>query len=275
MNDRQRVDVALMERGLAASREKAQALIMSGHVYIREVKVLKPSEKVAPEDELIVKGPEHPYVGRGALKLAKALDVFHVNPEGMEALDIGAATGGFSDVLLQNGAKHVFAIDVGYGQLDWKIRNDPRVTVMERTNARYLQSASIGGAMPDITVMDVSFISVKLILPVAAMLMANRGLFCILIKPQFEAGREHVGKKGVVRDPAVHESVVRAVRDFVPEFGYRMTMLDFSPIKGPEGNIEYIARLDPAEGGNGSVSDADIALVVATAHGKLDKSPIE
>ncbi|HNW86162.1 MAG TPA: TlyA family RNA methyltransferase [Candidatus Limiplasma sp.] len=275
MNDKQRIDLALTERGLAASREKAQALIMSGCVYIREQKVLKPSEKVSPEDELTVKGPEHPYVGRGALKLEKALQVFNVRPQGMDALDIGAATGGFSDVLLQNGARHVFAIDVGYGQLDWKIRNDPRVTVMERTNARYLQSADIGGAQPDITVMDVSFISVKLILPVAAKLMAHQGVFCILIKPQFEAGRENVGKKGVVRDPAVHEAVVRSVRDFAPEFGYRMSMLDYSPIKGPEGNIEYIARLDPAAEGEAAVTDAQIAKAVAEAHGKLDKTPIE
>ena len=146
MSDKQRVDQALVERGLAQSREKAQALIMSGNVYIREVKVLKPSEKVAAEDELLVKAPEYPYVGRGALKLEKALRVFGVDPTGWTALDIGAATGGFSDVLLQNNAKHVFAIDVGYGQLDWKIRNDPRVTVMERTNARYLTGADIGGS---------------------------------------------------------------------------------------------------------------------------------
>lgn len=275
MAGKQRADVALVERGLVASREKAQALIMSGNVYIREVKVLKPSEQVAETDELIVKAPEHPYVGRGALKLEKAIRVFQVNPSGTVALDIGAATGGFSDVLLQNGAAHVFAIDVGYGQLDWKIRSDPRVTVMERTNARYLTPADIGDAVPDITVMDVSFISVKLILPVAASLMQHKGLFCILIKPQFEAGREHVGKKGVVRDPLVHEAVVRAVRDFAPEMDYRMTMLDFSPIKGPEGNIEYIARLDPAQAGLAAVSDEAIEQLVAAAHGKLDKTPIE
>lgn len=275
MSDKQRVDLALVERGLAPSREKAQALIMSGNVYIREVKVLKPSEQVSQADALMVKAPEHPYVGRGALKLEKALRVFEIDPSGMIALDIGAATGGFSDVLLQNAAERVFAIDVGYGQLDWKIRSDPRVTVMERTNARYLQSADIDGVTPDITVMDVSFISVKLILPVAATLMAHKGLFCILIKPQFEAGRENVGKKGVVRDPKVHEAVITLIRDFVPGFGYRMSMLDFSPIKGPEGNIEYIARLDPVIGGETGVSDARITEIVAAAHGHLDKSPIE
>lgn len=275
MSDRQRVDLALVSRGLATSREKAQALIMSGNVYLREVKVLKPSELVTPEDELTVKAPAHPYVGRGALKLEKALRVFNVDPAGMTALDIGAATGGFTDVLLQNGAAHVFAIDVGYGQLDWKIRSDPRVTVMERTNARYLQSEDIGNITPDLTVMDVSFISVKLILPVAAKLMADRGLFCILIKPQFEAGREFVGKKGVVRDPAVHEAVITTVRDFAEGIGYCMTMLDFSPIKGPEGNIEYLARLDAAQAGRHAVTDEDIAKIVAEAHKGLDKTPIE
>lgn len=271
MSDKQRADVALVARGLAASREKAQALIMSGNVYLREVKILKPSETIAAEDELTVRAPEHPYVGRGALKLEKALRVFDIDPEGMIALDIGAATGGFTDVLLQSGAAHVFAIDVGYGQLDWKIRSDQRVTVMERTNARYLTAGQIGGAVPQLTVMDVSFISVRLILPAAAALMEGRGLFCILIKPQFEAGREHVGKKGVVRDPAVHEDVVAAVRDFAPQMGYRMSMLDFSPIKGPEGNIEYVARLDPGVEGGG-VDDARIRAVVQAAHAQLDRT---
>jgi len=264
MSDKQRVDTALVQRGLVSSREKAQALIMSGNVYIREVKVQKPSETVTTEDELIIREPEHPYVGRGALKLEKAIRVFHVDPSGRTALDIGAATGGFSDVLLRNGATHVFAIDVGYGQLDWKIRSDPRVTVMERTNARYLTQEHLNGCVPDLTVMDVSFISVRLILPVAAGLMNNKGIFCILIKPQFEAGRENVGKKGVVRDPAVHETVIREIRDFAPAFGYGMTQLDFSPIKGPEGNIEYLARLDPAS--ESVVTDERIDETVTQAH---------
>ena len=263
MSDKQRVDTALVQRGLVSSREKAQALIMSGNVYIREVKVQKPSETVTTEDELIIREPEHPYVGRGALKLEKAIRVFHVDPSGRTALDIGAATGGFSDVLLRNGATHVFAIDVGYGQL-LEIRSDPRVTVMERTNARYLTQEHLNGCVPDLTVMDVSFISVRLILPVAAGLMNNKGIFCILIKPQFEAGRENVGKKGVVRDPAVHETVIREIRDFAPAFGYGMTQLDFSPIKGPEGNIEYLARLDPAS--ESVVTDERIAETVAQAH---------
>lgn len=283
MHERTRADVALVERGLATSREKAQALIMSGAVYIREVKVLKPSTLVMPEDPLLVKSNANPYVSRGALKLEKALRKFGVDPTGLVALDIGAATGGFTDVLLHAGARRVFAVDVGYGQLDWKIRTDPRVTVMERTNARYLTPAQLDGEMPSLTVMDVSFISVKLILPVAASLMEKRGHFCILIKPQFEAGREHVGKKGVVRDPAVHESVIRTVRDFAPTFGYGMAALDYSPIKGPEGNIEYIACLKPAtQTLSGSaelvaakdgmpVDDETVAAVVAAAHQELDR----
>ena len=275
--------MALVERGLAASREKAQALIMSGAVYMREVKVLKPSTPVTPEDPLLVKSNANPYVSRGALKLEKALRKFGVDATDTVALDIGAATGGFTDVLLHGGARRVFAVDVGYGQLDWKIRTDTRVTVMERTNARYLTPAQLDGEVPSLTVMDVSFISVKLILPVAASLMENQGLFCILIKPQFEAGREHVGKKGVVRDPAVHESVIRTVRDFAPTFGYGMAALDYSPIKGPEGNIEYIACLRPATqtGSAGTASgtvtdgqpvdDEAVAAVVAAAHRELDR----
>ena len=182
MADTIRADLALVRQGLAASREKAQALIMAGQVYEREVKLLKPSQKVAADAELIVRGHVHPFVGRGALKLDKALRVFHANVQGAVAMDIGAATGGFTDVLLKNGAAHVFAVDVGYGQLDWSIRNDPRVTVLERTNARYLTRNEID-KKPDVTVMDVSFISVKLLLPVMAELMETKGRFYILIKP--------------------------------------------------------------------------------------------
>ena len=185
-------------------------------------------------------------------------------------MDIGAATGGFTDVLLQNGAEHVFAIDVGYGQLDWKIRNDSRVTVMERTNARYLTTQDIG-CIPQVTVMDVSFISVKLILPVAARLMDGKGRFYILIKPQFEAGRENVGKKGVVRDPAVHRQVISDIAAFVDSFGYAMAQLDLSPMTGPEGNIEYLAELLPAAAVNTPVDESRIAQVVNAAHQTLDR----
>ena len=274
MSDAKRADVALVERGLAESREKAQALIMAGAVYVREVKVLKSSEKIAPEDELLVRGAPHPYVGRGALKLEKALRSFHADVNGCVAMDIGAATGGFTDVLLQNGATHVYAIDVGYGQLDWKIRNHPDVTVMERTNARYLTPEQVP-LHPSVTVMDVSFISVKLILPVAAKLMGEAGAFYILIKPQFEAGRENVGKKGVVRDPKVHERVIEGIVDFAPTFGYRVTQLTFSPIKGPEGNIEYLAEILPRTDEAALVGPETIRAVVAEAHASLDQSAIE
>lgn len=269
MSDKVRADQALVRQGLAPSREKAQALIMAGQVYRQEVKVLKASEKVAPDCELTVRGHAHPFVGRGALKLDKALRVFDADVTGVIAMDIGAATGGFTDVLLQNGAKHVYAIDVGYGQLDWKIRSNPRVTVLERTNARYLTHAQIP-CVPDVTVMDVSFISVRLILPVAAELMERRGRFYILIKPQFEAGREHVGKKGVVRDPNVHRQVVEEIAAFAPGFGYCMTQVDFSPITGPEGNIEYIAQLLPASDGVPQVTPERILQVVQQAHATLD-----
>lgn len=269
MSDKVRADQALVRQGLAPSREKAQALIMAGQVYRQEVKVLKSSEKVAPDCELTVRGHAHPFVGRGALKLDKALRVFGADVTDVTAMDIGAATGGFTDVLLQNGAKHVYAIDVGYGQLDWKIRSDPRVTVLERTNARYLTHTEIP-CIPDVTVMDVSFISVRLILPVAAGLMDRRGRFYILIKPQFEAGREHVGKKGVVRDPNVHRQVVEEIAAFAPSFGYCMTQVDFSPITGPEGNIEYIAQLLPASEGVPAVAAERILQVVQQAHATLN-----
>lgn len=268
MADKLRADLALVRQGLAPSREKAQALIMAGSVYLKEVKINKASEKISEGDELTVRGHVHPFVGRGALKLDKALRVFQADVRGVTAMDIGAATGGFTDVLLRNGAAHVYAIDVGYGQLDWSIRNDERVTVMERTNARYLTSREIP-CTPEVTVMDVSFISVKLILPVAASLMQQRGRFYILIKPQFEAGREHVGKKGVVRDPAVHRQVIADIAEFAPGFGYRMAQLDFSPITGPEGNIEYLAELLP--GVDGGVTAERIEQVVSQAHATLGK----
>jgi 23S rRNA (cytidine1920-2'-O)/16S rRNA (cytidine1409-2'-O)-methyltransferase len=270
MSDLTRVDVAMVGRGLAASREKAQALIMSGAVYLKEQKVLKPSEKVSQEDEIVVRGAKaHPYVGRGGLKLEKALQVFGLDVSGLTALDIGAATGGFTDVLLQNGADHVIAVDVGYGQLDAKLRDDRRVTVLERTNARYLTAESLGGRVPSLTVMDVSFISVKLILPTAAELMQKEGIFCILIKPQFEAGRDQVGKHGVVRDPEIRATVIRAIRDFAVRMDYTMTKLDFSPIKGPAGNIEYLALLAPAKLNGPQITDGDVDRVVLASENRL------
>lgn len=241
-----RADVALVERGLAESREKAQALIMSGVVYVDEEKVEKSSQAIKPEDNLLVRGAPHPYVSRGGLKLEKALKAFNYDPTGVVAMDLGASTGGFTDVLLRNGARHVYSVDVGFGQLDWRIRNDERVTVMERTNARAL-TEEMFPERPQLGVMDVSFISIKLILPCACRILGAEGRFLTLIKPQFEAGRERVGKKGVVSDPKTHFDVIKSIVDFVPTLGWRAQALDFSPIRGPEGNIEFLADLIPEE----------------------------
>ena len=268
MSDKKRVDVALVERGLAQSREKAQALVMSGVVYIGENKVDKASAQVMPEDELIVRQTGTGYVSRGALKLEKGLAVFGVEAKDRVAMDLGASTGGFTDVLLQNGAAHVYAIDVGYGQLDWKLRNDPRVTVMERTNARYLTVDDLP-LRPTLGVMDVSFISITKILPAAA-IMGENGEFISLIKPQFEAGRDRVGKKGVVRDAQVHLDVVKEILHFIDaDMGWTAQNLSFSPIKGPEGNIEFLVHILPKERATHSVTEQEAAEVVRQAHESL------
>ena len=259
-----RADVALVERGLAESREKAQVLIMSGVVFIGEEKVTKASFAVKPEDELTVRGAAHPYVSRGGLKLEKALKVFPCRTQDVVAMDLGASTGGFTDVLLQNGARHVYSIDVGFGQLDWRIRSDPRVTVMERTNARAI-TADMFPERPTLGVMDVSFISIRLILPAAFQVLGPEGHFITLIKPQFEAGRERVGKKGVVSDPQTHFDVVRSIVDFVPTQGWHVAGLDYSPIRGPEGNIEFLADLWPGLG-ESTPTDEEIRALVARAH---------
>lgn len=269
MSDKKRVDVALVERGLAQSREKAQALVMSGVVYIGENKVGKASTQVTPEDELIVRQTGTGYVSRGALKLEKGLAVFGVEAKDRVAMDLGASTGGFTDVLLQNGAAHVYSIDVGYGQLDWKLRNDPRVTVMERTNARYLTADDLP-LHPTLGVMDVSFISITKILPAAAAVMGGDGEFISLIKPQFEAGRDRVGKKGVVRDAQVHLDVVKEILHFIDaDMGWMAQNLSFSPIKGPEGNIEFLVHILPKERATHSVTEEESAEVVRQAHASL------
>ena len=269
MADKKRVDVALVERGLASSREKAQALVMSGVVYIGENKVTKASVTVSEEDDLIVRQSGTGYVSRGALKLEKGLKVFDVDAKGIVAMDLGASTGGFTDVLLQNGAAHVYAIDVGYGQLDWKLRNDPRVTVMERTNARYLKAEDLP-LRPTLGVMDVSFISITKILPAAAEIMGEDGAFISLIKPQFEAGRDRVGKKGVVRDAQVHKDVIREVLSFIEnEMGWSAQALSFSPITGPEGNIEFLVHILPKSRATHHVTQEEVDQVVAAAHESL------
>lgn len=241
MSEKQRADVALVERGLCESRTKAQVSIMAGEVYVGTRRIDKASELIKPEDELEIRGKSNPYASRGGLKLEKAITSFQADLRGKVCMDIGAATGGFTDVCLQNGAAHVYAIDVGYGQFSWKLRNDPRVTLYERTNARLLTPDMLP-LHPTVTVMDVSFISIRLILPVAAQLMGEEGVFYTLIKPQFEAGRDRIGKKGVIHDPKVHEDVLREIVEFAPSIGWQVQQLDYSPIKGPEGNIEFLGK---------------------------------
>ncbi len=266
-----RADMALVSRGLASSREKAQAMIMAGDVYLDEVQIRKASFQVEETADLHVRQPKIAFVSRGALKLQKALQVFDVDVRDLVAMDLGASTGGFTDVLLQGGASHVYSIDVGYGQLDWRIRNDPRVTVMERTNARYLKVEDFP-LHPTLAVMDVSFISITKILPVAMDILGNSGQFISLIKPQFEAGRDRVGKKGVVRDPTVHEAVIREILSFVEmSTDWHCQELTYSPIRGPEGNIEFLAYLLPGKEGGIPSEDERISRIVREAHLDLEK----
>ena len=236
---KERLDILLTERGLFPSREKAKTSIMAGIVTVDGQVADKPGMKIDTDAEITVKEPACPYVSRGGLKLEKAIEVFGISLEGAEAADIGASTGGFTDCMLQNGASHVTCIDVGYGQLDWKLRNDPRITNMEKTNVRYLDTEAMGQNMDFISI-DVSFISLKLVLPVAEKLLKEDGCMVALVKPQFEAGRSQVGKKGIVRDPAVHLEVLEKVRGFASECGLYPAGLDFSPVTGTGGNIEYL-----------------------------------
>lgn len=266
MKDKIRADVALVEQGLVKSRQAAQAHIMAGVVYYQNRKIEKPSEIVPINAQLEIKKPVHPFVSRGGLKLEKALEAFETDVRGIVAMDIGAATGGFTDVLLRAGVQHVYAIDVGYGQLDWSIRNHEKVTAMERTNARYLKREDLP-LRPSLTVMDVSFISIRIILPVAKEIMGEEGAFITLIKPQFEAGKEQVGKKGVVRDPAVHEKIIEDILMFAQkDLNWQLTGLTFSPITGPEGNIEFLAKIEPF---GESITLEEIKQVVMLAHKQL------
>lgn len=242
MKIKKRLDVLLTERGYAETRSKAQAIIMSGQVYVDGQKADKPGTAYDENAELEVRGAACPYVSRGGLKLEKALRDFHVDPHGYVCSDSGASTGGFTDCLLQKGAKKVYAIDVGYGQLDWKIRSDPRVVVMERTNIRYVTPEQLGEAL-DLSVIDVSFISLKIVLPVVKTLLKENGQVICLIKPQFEAGKEKVGKKGVVHDPQTHKEVLGQFVALSKELGFTILGLTFSPVKGPEGNIEFLSHL--------------------------------
>ena len=239
---KQRLDVYLAENALAETREKARSIIMSGNVYVNNQKADKAGFFVTEKDNVEVRGKLNPYVSRGGLKLDKAIRVFNVSLKDKVSMDIGASTGGFTDCMLQNGAKKVFSVDVGYGQLAWKLRQDERVVNMERTNIRNVTPEDIGEQI-DFASVDVSFISLKLVLPVAKSLLKEDGEILCLIKPQFEAGREKVGKKGVVRDINVHYEVVENIVMFCEENELYPKMLDFSPIRGPEGNIEYLLWL--------------------------------
>ncbi|WP_410514705.1 TlyA family RNA methyltransferase [Paenibacillus sp. BR2-3] len=246
---KERIDVLLVEQGYYESREKAKAAIMAGLVLADEERIEKAGMKVPRSATLKVKGSVHPYVSRGGLKLEKALHHFGIDLEGRNMLDIGASTGGFTDCALQNGASYVYAIDVGYNQLDWSLRNDERVRVMERTNFRYMTPPDLEGPAPDFASIDVSFISLRIILPPLKALLQKPADIAALIKPQFEAGREKVGKSGVVREPAVHKEVLINVLSMAAELGYIFKGLTFSPITGGEGNIEFLVhwRLEPLE----------------------------
>lgn len=264
MSEKLRLDIALTDHGLAESREKAKAYIMSGIVFVNNQRADKPGLSVGKDDKLEVRGSTLKYVSRGGLKLEKAVTEFSLQLSGKICADIGASTGGFTDCMLQNGAQKVYCIDVGYGQLHWSLRTDARVVNLERTNFRYVTSQQIPDLL-DFASVDVSFISLTKILPVLYPLMKENAQAVCLIKPQFEAGKEKVGKKGVVRDPAVHEEVLVNMLRFIPTVGFSVLHLTFSPIRGPEGNIEYLAHL--IKDGAGSVdASIDVAQIVKISH---------
>jgi len=287
---KKRLDVMITERGLFESREKARAAIMAGTVYVDGQKEDKPGSMFRDEAEIEVRGNVLPFVSRGGLKLAKAMKEFGLTLDGCVCMDIGASTGGFTDCMLQNGASKVYAVDVGYGQLAWVLRSDPRVVCMERTNIRYVKPEDIGEPL-DFASVDVSFISLTKVLPPARMLLKDNARMVCLIKPQFEAGREKVGKKGVVRDPAVHREVIERITGFAVQNGFTLLGLTFSPVKGPEGNIEYLMYIQKNEGEvppagespevipeelqNGTSAmpgiTIDIPGIVDAAHSTLDK----
>jgi len=262
-----RLDQLVFDRGLTESRERAKTSVMLGLVSVNGQRVDKPGTPVDESAVLELKGEAIPYVSRGGLKLEKALKIFDFDPTGLVCIECGASTGGFTDVLLKNDAKKVFAVDVGYGQLAWSLRCDGRVVNMERTNIRYVTPEILGEA-PDLAVMYLSFISIRLVLPVVHELIKDGAFVICLIKPQFEAGREKVGKKGVVREKATHIEVVRAFLEFAPTAGYTPLGLGYSPIRGPEGNIEYLALLRK---GNYEAPALDAETVVEASHGELEK----
>ena len=265
MSKKTRLDVLLVEQGLLDSRQKAQAHIMAGLVFVNGQRVDKPGTAVANDAQIEVRGRALPYVSRGGLKLEKAMKTFPITLEGKICADIGASTGGFTDCMLQNGAARVYAVDVGYGQLDWKLRNDPRVVCLERTNARYLDHEQVPDVL-DFASIDVSFISLKLIFPALYNLLREGGEIACLIKPQFEAGPEKVGKKGVVRDPKVHLEVLESFLAHAKDNHFTVLGITYSPIRGPEGNIEYLGYLRKS-GEPDTIPD--LAALVDASHSEL------
>ncbi len=263
---KKRLDVALVERGLCESRQKAQAAIMAGLVTVDGQKVTKAGAAVEDDAAIQVKGPAIPYVSRGGLKLEKAMKLWNIDLSGKVCADIGASTGGFSDCMLQTGAAKVYAVDTGYGKLDWKIRTDPRVVALERTNARYLTREQIPEAL-DFASIDVSFISLRLILPAIRGVLKEDGEVVCLVKPQFEAGRDKVGKKGVVRDKKTHLEVLENFLTYAGDNGFTVKALTFSPIKGPEGNIEYLGYLAPPDT---AAEETDLKELVDASHEALE-----
>lgn len=264
---RARIDTLMVEKGLESSRERAKALIMEGCVFIGDRRVDKPGEEVDADCKIEIRGRTLQYVSRGGLKLEKAMKAFGISLEGKICMDIGASTGGFTDCMLQNGASKVYAVDVGYGQLAWKLRSDPRVICLERTNIRYLTPEQVTEPL-DFFSVDVSFISLTLVLPVAKTFLKDEGEAVCLIKPQFEAGKGRVGKKGVVREPEIHREVIDKIITFARGQGFAVLHLDFSPVKGPEGNIEYLLHLCKTTRMSAQLPDA--AGVVAASHSALD-----
>ncbi|WP_019414103.1 TlyA family RNA methyltransferase [Paenisporosarcina sp. TG20] len=266
---KERVDVLLVERGLCETREKAKRAIMAGTVYTKDLRLEKPGEKISVDLPLQVKGNDLRYVSRGGLKLEKALLYFKVDVKDKLMLDIGASTGGFTDCALQNGARHCYALDVGYNQLAWKIRQDERVTVMERTNFRYVTAADLDQGLPDFATIDVSFISLKLILPVLKTLLVPGCSVIALVKPQFEAGRANVGKKGIVREEKIHINVLETISAFSQQVGFTLQNASFSPITGGEGNIEFLFHLVSTEENETIFTNEQLKQIVRDAHQQL------
>lgn len=267
MIEKKRLDCLLFDRGLAESREKAKAMIMMGNIYVDNQKSDKPGTMLSIDTKIEVRGETMPYVSRGGLKLEKAMSVFPIELKDKITMDIGASTGGFTDCMLQNGAKKVYSIDVGYGQLAWKLRTDPRVVNLERTNIRYITREQVPDGI-DFFSVDVSFISLCLVLPVARNFMSENAQAVCLIKPQFEAGRGKVGKKGVVREQSIHVEVIEKIVGFVLEHGFSILGLTFSPVKGPEGNIEYLIHLQKCNEPKSVI--LDIANLVKESHNQLN-----